>query len=80
MYVTYLLAFFDTSLLLYIQSVADILRKLSFDEKWTDRAAQDFSKFNVKNWMKGAVPIKKDDRFRVSSTVYRRMAVQGKKS
>ncbi|ANM44877.1 putative structural head protein [Pseudomonas phage KTN4] len=80
MQVNNLIAFYDKSLLLYIQSVADILRKLSFDEKWTDRAAQDFSKFNVKNWMKGAVPIKKDDRFRVSSTVYRSMPVQGNKT
>ncbi|MFO5795500.1 hypothetical protein, partial [Klebsiella pneumoniae] len=30
--------------------------------------------------MKGAVPIKKDDRFRVSSTVYRSMPVQGNKT
>lgn len=73
-------AFYDKVFLKFMDGVSRIFDKLSFDHEFTDDAGIDFSPFTPTAWMAKAVPVEKDDRFRVSTPLYRTPAVQGNRA
>lgn len=72
--------FHDKFFLKLMDAVGKIFDKLTFDNEFTDGAGIDFSQFSPTKWMAKAEKVEKDDRFRVSTPLYRTPAVQGNKA
>lgn len=72
--------FHDKFFLKFMDSVAKIFDKLSFDNTFTDDVGIDFSQFSPNKWMAKAETVEKDDRFRVSAPIYRTPVAQGNKA
>lgn len=74
------LNFYDKVFLKFMDSVGRLFDKLSFDHDFTKEAGVDFSAFVPKNWMTKALPVEKDDRFRVSAPLFRTPTSQGNRA
>lgn len=72
--------FHDKVFLKFMDTVAKIFDKLSFNSDFADEEGIDFSIFSTISWMTKAEPVEQDDRFRVSSPLFRTPAVQGNKA
>lgn len=73
-------AFHDKFFLKFMDTVAKIFDKLTFDHEFTDAAGVDFSQFAPNKWMAKAEPVDKDDRFRVSAPLFRTPPAQSNKA
>jgi hypothetical protein len=73
-------AFHDKIFIQFMETVAKIFDKLSFNSDFAEEEGIDFAKFSTISWMTKAEPIEKDDRFRVGSPLFRTPAVQGNKA
>uniref|UniRef100_A0AB39CCT6 Internal head protein n=1 Tax=Pseudomonas phage RVTF4 TaxID=3236931 RepID=A0AB39CCT6_9VIRU len=73
-------AFFDKFFLKFMDTVGKIFDKLTFDHEFTDAAGVDFSQFAPNKWMAKALPVEKDDRFRVSAPLFRTPEAQSNKA
>lgn len=72
--------FFDKVFLPFILAVTDILNKMSFDPKYVEEAGKAFVQFMPKNWMRDAIAVPEDDRFRGTAPLFRTPLVQGNKA
>lgn len=72
--------FFDKVFLPFIVAVTDILNKMSFDPKYVEEAGKAFVQFMPKNWMRDAIAVPEDDRFRGTAPLFRTPLVQGNKA
>lgn len=73
-------AFHDKFFIKFMDTVSKIFDKLTFDHEFTDAAGVDFSQFAPNKWMAKAIPVEKDDRFRVSAPLFRTPTVQSNKA
>ena len=72
--------FYDKVFMPYLVAIDKTFNSLSLDEAWTDESTIKFEVFNAKRWMRGAIEVEKDERFRVNASVFRSGLTQGNKA
>lgn len=72
--------FYDKVFIPYLVAIDKTFNTLTLDEEWTDDSTIRFEIFHAKRWMKGALEIEQDDRFRVNATLFRSGLTQGNKA
>ncbi|QBX32250.1 virion structural protein [Pseudomonas phage PA1C] len=72
--------FYDKVFMPYLTAIDKTFNNLTLDQEWTDDSTIRFEIFNAKRWMKGAIEVDQDDRFRVNATLFRSELTQGNKA
>ncbi|WDS62339.1 virion structural protein [Pseudomonas phage D6] len=73
-------AFYDKAFLKYIDEVAKVFDKLTFNNDFTEETGIDFSKLTPQLWMLKPEQVEHDDRIRVAAPLFRTPPVQGNKA
>lgn len=73
-------SFYDKVFLKFMDAVARVFDKLSFDHDFEDGGGIDFAAFAPKTWMIKPVDVEKDERFRINAPLFRSPAMQGNRA